>query len=89
MLGVTSVKLSISLPRELLERVDQLLARPGEGRSTMIARLLSQTLREAEEAEMDAAYDRALQAKPVTQADLDRTDALARAAIRSTRRSSR
>jgi hypothetical protein len=86
---MTSTKLSISVPTELLVRVDQLLARPGEGRSALIARLITQALRAAEEAEIDAAYDRALARHPLTQADLQRSDTLARAAIRSTKPSGR
>ena len=82
---MTSTKLSISVSAELLARADQLLARPGEGRSSLIARLLSQALRAAEEADIDAAYDRALAHHPVTQIDLRRSDTLARAAIRSTK----
>ncbi len=81
--GMTSTKLSVSVPTELLARADKLLARPGEGRSALIARLLSQALRAAEEAELDAAYDRALAQHPVTRADLEHSDTLARAAIRS------
>ena len=82
---MSSTKLSISVSTELLARADQLLARPGESRSALIARLLSQALRAAEEADIDAAYDRALAQHPVTQADLHRADTLARVAIRSTR----
>jgi len=81
---VTSTKLSISLSSELLARADQTLARPGEGRSALIARVLAQALRAADEAEIDAAYDRALEKHPITEADLNRTNALARAAVRST-----
>ena len=82
---MTSTKLSISVPTELLVRADELLARPGEGRSALIARLISQALQAAAEVEIDAAYDRALAQHPVTQADLHRADTLARVAIRSTR----
>jgi hypothetical protein len=85
---VTGVKLSISLSRDLLDDVDRLLARPGEGRSALIARVLRQAVHQAEEDEIDAAYDRALRTRPLSQTQLDRTNALARAAIRSTRRSS-
>ena len=87
--GMTSTKLSVSLPSELLERVDQILARPGEGRSALIARVLAQAVRVAEEAEIDAAYDRAYRVHPVTPEDLERTDAIARAAVRSTTASRR
>ena len=81
---MASTKLSISLPTDLLARADHLLARPGEGRSAWIARVLTDALHAAEEAEIDAAYERAYREHPVTQADLDRTNATARAAVRST-----
>jgi hypothetical protein len=82
--GVASTKLSISLSSELLAQADHVLARPGEGRSALIARLLAQALRAAQEAELDAAYDRAFDKHPLGQVDLERTDAIARAAVRST-----
>ena len=41
---MSSTKLSISVPSELLERADQLLTRPGEGRSGLMARVLAQKL---------------------------------------------
>ena len=86
---MSSTKLSISVPAELLERADQLLTRPGEGRSALITRVLAQAIHIAEEAEIDAAYDRALANRPGTQDELRRSDAVARVAMRSTRRSGR
>jgi metal-responsive CopG/Arc/MetJ family transcriptional regulator len=83
---VTATKLSVSLPAELLVRADQVLTRPGEGRSALITRVLAQAVRAAEEAEIDAAYERAYARQPITQEDLERTDAMARAAVRSTTR---
>ena len=80
----TTTKLSISVPNELLARAEKLLAQPGEGRSALLTRLLDEAVRAAEEAAIDAQYERAFREHPVTQADLDRTRALARAAIRST-----
>ena len=80
---MVSTKLSVSLPRELLDRADEVLARPGEGRSALIARVLAQAVQAAEEAAIDAAYERAYTDHPVTQADLERTNAIARAAVRS------
>ena len=80
-----STKLSISLPDDLLRRADRVLTRPGEGRSALLARILDKAVREAEEAEIDAAYDLAFERRPVTAADLERANAIARAAVRSTR----
>jgi len=75
----------VSVPSELLDRADQLLTRPGEGRSALIARVLAQAVRIAEEAAIDAAYDRALSEHPLTPQELERTNAVARAAVGSTR----
>ena len=85
MIGMSSTKLSISVPSELLDRVDKLVRLPDEGRSALIARLLAQAVRIAEEAAIDEAYDRALSEHPVTQQKLNRTNAIARAAVRSTK----
>jgi hypothetical protein len=84
--GMSATKLSVSVPTELLERADRVLTRPGEGRSALIARVLDQAVRLAEEDEIDAAYDRALARRPVSKEQLERTNAVARAAILSTRR---
>ena len=83
--GMTSKKLSISVPSDLLERADQVLAQPGEGHSALFTRVLTDALRAAEDAEIDAIYDRALREHPVRQEQLDRTNALARAAFLSAR----
>lgn len=82
----TTTKLSISLPKDLLARADKLLARAGEGRSALLTRVLNEAVRIAEEAAIDEQYERAYRQHPVTQKDLDRTRALGRAAVRSTRR---
>jgi hypothetical protein len=85
----TTTKLSVSVPKELLARADKLLAQPGEGRSALLTRVLDAAVRAAEEAAIDAQYDRAFREHPISHGDLDRTNAVARAAIRSTRRSGR
>lgn len=82
---MTSKKLSISLPNDLLERADRVLARAGEGRSALVARVVAQAIRDAEEAEIDRAYERAYAEYSLGQRELERSDALARAAVRSTR----
>ena len=82
----TTTKLSVSVPNELLARADKLLAQPGEGRSALLTRVLDAAVRAAEEAAIDAQYDRAFREHAINQGDLDRTSAIARAAIRSTRR---
>jgi metal-responsive CopG/Arc/MetJ family transcriptional regulator len=84
-----TTKVSISVPSSLLARADELLGRPGEGRSALFARVLDEAVRTAEEAQIDAQYERAFREHAISQADLDRTNALARAAIRGTRRARR
>jgi hypothetical protein len=85
----TTTKLSISVPKELLARADKFLAQPGEGRSALLTRVLGEAVRAAEEAAIDAQYERAYRDHPISQEDLDRTTTFARAAIRSTRRARR
>ena len=85
----TTTKLSISVPTDLLGRADKVLAKPGEGRSALMTRLLGEAVRAAEEAAIDAQYERAYREHPITPQDLDRTRAFARAAFRSTRRARR
>ena len=82
----TTTKLSISLPKDLLARADKLLGRAGEGHSALLTRVLNEAVRIAEEAAIDEQYERAYRQHPVTQENLDRTRALGRAAVRSTRR---
>ena len=55
----TTTKLSVSVPNELLARADKLLAQPGEGRSALLTRVLDAAVRAAEDAAIDAQYDRA------------------------------
>jgi metal-responsive CopG/Arc/MetJ family transcriptional regulator len=63
---MTATKFSISLPSELLARADQVLAKPGEGRSALLARILEQAVRAAEDAEIDAEYERAYTNRPLS-----------------------
>lgn len=62
----TTTKLSISLPSSLLTRADEILGRPGEGRSALFTRVLDEAVRAAEEAEIDAEYERAYAEHPIT-----------------------
>lgn len=73
--------ISLSLDEELLIRAERLAA-PGESRTAVIERLLLQSVRAAEDAELDAAYDRALARHPVTDAERERLSRMARAAYR-------
>jgi hypothetical protein len=85
----TTTKLSVSVPRELLARADKLLTQPGEGRSALLTRVLDAAVRAAEDAAIDAQYDRAFREHPISQGELDQTNAITRSAIHSTRRAGR
>jgi metal-responsive CopG/Arc/MetJ family transcriptional regulator len=61
-----TTKVSVSLPSALLARADEVLGRPGEGRSALFARVLDEAVRTAEEAEIDAEYERAYAQHPIT-----------------------
>jgi hypothetical protein len=74
--------ISLSIDRALLERADR-LARPGENRTALFERLLSRSVREEEEAALDALYDRVLADHPVTDTEQERRARIARAAYRS------
>lgn len=77
----TTVKLSISLPSDLLDRAEQTLARPGEGRRHLFARVLREALQAAEEAAIDAEYERAYGDPPFSEDEQRLRDALTRASL--------
>lgn len=78
----STVKLSISLPSDLLDRAEQVLARPGEGRSHLFARVLREALHAAEEAEIDAEYERAYGDPPFSEEERRLRNAFTEAAVR-------
>src|SRR5258708_638229 len=61
-----TTKVSVSLSSTLLARADAVLGRPGEGRSALFTRVLDEAVRAAEEAEIDAEYERAYAEHPIT-----------------------
>ncbi len=67
----------------MLTRADELLGRPGEGRSALFARVLGEAVRVAEEAEIDAEYDRAYAEHPIAQEKRRVLDAFTKASVRS------
>jgi hypothetical protein len=73
---------SLSIDSDVLARVER-LTHDGENRSMVVERLLRSSLRAAEEAELDAIYDRALAAHPITDAERQAQTARMRAAYRS------
>ena len=78
----TTTKVSVSLPSELLARADRVLTRPGEGRSSLLARVLDEAVRVAEEAEIDAEYERAYREHPITPEERRVLDGFSQASIR-------
>ncbi|HEY1297238.1 MAG TPA: hypothetical protein VGJ60_29520 [Chloroflexota bacterium] len=73
---------SLSLDAHLLARAER-LSEPGENRSALIERLLASAILIAEDAALDAAYDRALAAHPVTDEAQRQLQARANSAYRS------
>ncbi len=79
----TTTKVSVSLPSSLLARVNKLLGRPGEGRSALFRRVLDDAVRAAEEAEIDAEYERAYREHPIGEEERGVLDAFTKASVRS------
>jgi hypothetical protein len=73
---------SLSLDRDLLDRAEQ-LSQPSENRSALVERLLRSAIRNAEDAALDAAYDRALAKHPVSATGQQRLQTRANSAYRS------
>jgi len=67
----------------LLTRADEILGRPGEGRSALFARVLGEAVRAAEEAEIDAEYEQAYAEHPIAQEERRVLDAFTKASVRS------
>ena len=80
MRGTTGV--SVVLPSELLARADRVLARLGEGRSSLLARVLDEAVRAAEEAEIEAEYERGYRKHPITSEERRVLDGFSRASAR-------
>ena len=81
----TTTKLSITLPTTLLVRADQFLARPGEGRSALLARVLDEAVRAAQEAEIDAEYERAYREHPLSEEEERVHEAMLRLSVEAIR----
>ena len=74
--------ISLSIDAELLDRAEH-LGREGETRSALVERLLREAVRIVEEAVIDAQYDRALAAHPITEQEQVALRSRANAAYRS------
>jgi metal-responsive CopG/Arc/MetJ family transcriptional regulator len=57
-------KLSVSVPSRVWEDVERFLATPGETRSKLVTRVLSQAAKAARDVEIDAEYARAYRDMP-------------------------
>jgi metal-responsive CopG/Arc/MetJ family transcriptional regulator len=80
-----TTKVSVSLPSSLLARADEVLGRPGEGRSALFARVLDEAVRAAEEAEIDAEYERAYAEHPFTEEENRVHEAMSRLSVEAIR----
>src|ERR1700716_3225593 len=80
-----TTKVSVSLPNSLPARADAVLARPGEGRSALFARVLDEAVRAAEEAEIDAEYERAYAEHPLTEEEKRVHEAMLRLSLEAIR----
>jgi hypothetical protein len=67
---MTTTKVSLSLPGDVLADAERRLARPGENRSALFARLLISALRELDEREAEECYLRGYQQQPETEEEL-------------------
>jgi metal-responsive CopG/Arc/MetJ family transcriptional regulator len=84
-MSTTTTKVSVSLPSSLLARADALLGRPGEGRSALFARVLNEAVNVAEEAEIDAEYERAYREHPFTDQERRVHEAMLRLSVEALR----
>jgi len=60
------IKLSVSVPAPVWLEVERLFGRPGETRSSLVARVLDRAAKEARNAEITAEYEQAYRALPET-----------------------
>ena len=67
-------RVTISVPSELLEAVDQKLAQGDESRSAVVRRLIEAALRELEEQDEAQRYIRAYQEQPQTEEEFGWSD---------------
>jgi metal-responsive CopG/Arc/MetJ family transcriptional regulator len=65
-----AVKVTISLPAELYETIEQKRQAIGETRSEYVVRSIEELLREQQEAEWDEQYRRAYDEQPETEEEL-------------------
>lgn len=77
-----ATKLSVSLPTELLRRAEKNLARPGETRSALLARVLKDALSAAEDAQIDAEIEQAYAEYPISTDERRVLDAFTEASLR-------
>ncbi len=64
---MAATKVSLSLPRDVLEEAERRLAHPNETRSGLISRILADALRELDEREAEERYVRGYLEHPETE----------------------
>lgn len=74
-------KVTISVDRELLRRVEALRKNTGESRSALVSRALSRLIEEQEQRDRIAEYIKTYQEHPEEQVDVDRARSLAKASL--------
>jgi metal-responsive CopG/Arc/MetJ family transcriptional regulator len=74
-----SVKISISLPQDVLREAEQWLGRPDETRSALITRVLQDALQDLAEQEAEERYEKGYHRYPETSAECAFNRAAARA----------
>ena len=78
---VSTTKVSLSLPTEVLRAAEERLARPDETRSALVSRVLQEKIRELEDREAEDRYLRGYREQPETDDELAANRILTRAAL--------
>lgn len=63
-------RFTVSLPTKLLEKADETLRRPDEGRSALVQRLLEEALRQEQERKDEEAWVQAYTEQPLTEDEI-------------------
>ena len=78
---MSTVKVTLSLPAAVLHDAERRLARRGESRSALIARVVREALREIDERDAEERYARGYRGQPETEADRAANRALTQALL--------
>lgn len=77
-----TIRLTVTMPAKLLERLDTKLAREDESRSAVVRRLVEDALWEMEEREKDEQFIRAYTEQPQTEEEFGWQSAIALEALK-------